>query len=241
VSSRGTLTSFVVDEAVAVFLHFNLYADGEEDSEFMVDGNLNMCRRRRTARRRLDATFIKNIVDHFCAIKSCAPIWIRNRYAPVQQARPSPCDGPPRRHHEGSVHAAPPRSLTCSRERSRVARAPRSSRRSRRIISERLPEPGSRCATRGRERGPSERRPEWIKYCLLAQPQHLWGVVRRRALRPPRVPRQLPVRAGRETSRVRQLRDGGCTCLCTTHAQSSSRADVADRRTEDPCSHPSTS
>jgi hypothetical protein len=24
------LTSFVVDEAVAVFLHFNLYADGEE-------------------------------------------------------------------------------------------------------------------------------------------------------------------------------------------------------------------
>jgi hypothetical protein len=58
----GTLTSFVVDEAVASSCTSTPYADGEEDSEFMVDGNPSSGEDDLLVAGRLDATFIKNIV-----------------------------------------------------------------------------------------------------------------------------------------------------------------------------------
>jgi hypothetical protein len=70
--------------------------------------------------------------------------------------------------------------------------------------------PGQGATTRDGERGPSERRPG-VDQVLTAcpAPASLGCRSSSSTSTARRVPRQLPVRAGRETSRVRQLRDGG--------------------------------
>jgi hypothetical protein len=112
----------------------------------------------------------------------------------VQQARPSPCDGP---SEASSARSAPRRATkvldpwwgrSCCSSTKKFTEVPG--------VSERLPDRGQG-VQRGDGSGPSERRPGIV--LSAAQPQ-LFGCVRRRALRPPRrVPRQLPVHAGVET------------------------------------------
>jgi hypothetical protein len=78
--------TMVVDEAVAVFLHFNSNAEAGRErrapelivmqarSTYLVDATL-------------DATFIKNIVDYFCAVKFVTAQW-RNRHVRPPTAPP---------------------------------------------------------------------------------------------------------------------------------------------------------
>jgi hypothetical protein len=154
VSSRGTLTSFVVDDrpsrssCTSTPTQMVKRTQNSWLMETPPRGEDDLPRRRPWMRPSSRTSC------HFCAIKSCAPIWIRNRYAcAVQQA--SRVRRASRRHHRRGLLSTPRATKVldlCSREEGRVARAPRSSRRSRRIHLRAPTVPGSRCATRGRER-----------------------------------------------------------------------------------------
>jgi hypothetical protein len=194
----GTLTSFVVDEAVAVFpaLQPTQMVKRTQNSWLM-----------ETPVTQAKTTYLvdawmrpsSRTSDHFCAIKSCAPIWIRNRYAR------RPRDHHVRRPSEASsagvfVHAAATKVLDpASRgkkvvllEHQEVHGGPGE------FISERQPDARVKVYNAGTGSGPSERRPgvDQVRSARLAPASLRCRSSSSTSTVPRRVPRQLPVHAG---------------------------------------------
>jgi hypothetical protein len=71
----------VIDEAVAVFLHFNstqMVKRAENSS--LLELIVMQARSTYFMDAALDATFMKNNVDYFCKMKSVTPQWVRNSH-----------------------------------------------------------------------------------------------------------------------------------------------------------------
>jgi hypothetical protein len=93
----GYFDILVVDEAVAVFLHFNSsHMNQRAKNSWLMESLITQAKSTYLVDAGLDATFMKNIVDHFSAIKSITPIWIRNRHVRPSNRRATitVCDGP---------------------------------------------------------------------------------------------------------------------------------------------------
>jgi hypothetical protein len=172
----GHFDILVVDEAVAVFLHFNsTQMVKRTQNSWLMETLITQAKTTYLVDAGLDATFIKNIVDHFCAIKSCAPIWIRNRYVRPSNRRATitVCDGPLGGIiGEGSlVYAAATKVLDLLQQGKKVVCCSSTKKFTEvlgEFISERLPDARVKVYNAGT--GSADLRnvdQEWIKYDLL--------------------------------------------------------------------------
>jgi hypothetical protein len=89
--------TIVIDEAVAVFLHFNsTQMLKRAENAAILELNIMQARSTYFVDATLDATFIKNIVDYFCGVKSVTALWVRNRHVRPsnRNATITLCEGP---------------------------------------------------------------------------------------------------------------------------------------------------
>lgn len=222
----GHFDILVVDEAVAVFLHFNSTQMAQRaKNSFMTETLITQSKTTYLVDAGLDATFMKNIVDHFSAIKSITPIWIRNRRVRPSNKRATitVCNGPLGGIiSEGSlVYAAATKVLELLQDGKKVACCS-STKKFTEILDEFIAErrPETRVKVYNSGTGSADLRhvdQEWVKYDLLVYSPSISSGVSFVAEHFDCVVGYLvnsQFTPGVETSlqqlfRVRQLRDGG--------------------------------
>jgi hypothetical protein len=167
----------VIDEAVAVFLHFNSsYMIKRAENSSLLELIVMQARCTYLVDATLDATFMKNIVDYFCSVKSATARWVRNRHVREtnRHATITVCDGPLGGViGEGSlVYAAATKVLSLLMEGKKVVCCSSTRKFTETLaefIGERRPETVVKVYNAGTSGGTDLRHvdTEWVKYDLL--------------------------------------------------------------------------